>query len=182
LIGRLRGGFQFDELEQLVNALGRPRARQAENFRVEPEQFLGGEKFVVIGQLRQVADALAGDGLAHINAEQIAAPLVAGRSRAGRSWWWSCRRRSGRGSRRLRRRDFEIEAAQGDFGGLAEFAAANSTRSFSVFKMTFMFRRIICLHRTVLIQRIFKVNRSAAKKKARSNAASGLCVKLGNRR
>ena len=70
-MGRLRACFEFDQFEQLVNAFIRLGARQAENFGVKPEQLLGGEKFVIIGHLRQVADALAGDGLAHVNAEQI---------------------------------------------------------------------------------------------------------------
>ena len=70
LDGALAGVFQLDQLEQLVNAAVRLGARDAEDARVEAEQFLGGEELVVVGQLGQVADALAGDGLAHVHAEQ----------------------------------------------------------------------------------------------------------------
>src|SRR2546430_6489689 len=46
------------------------RARDAENPRIEAQEFLGSQEFVIVSQLGEVADALAGDGLAHVDAEE----------------------------------------------------------------------------------------------------------------
>ena len=129
------GGLQFNEFEQPVNAPVGFRARQAENAGVKPQQFLGGEKFVVISHLRQIADALARDGLAHVNAKQL-------RRAAGR------RHKAeqdvdGRGFARAVRpekaEDFagahlEIEPASATLVDCRNSRLVNSTRSFSVLK------------------------------------------------
>ena len=117
--------FQFNQLQQPVNALVGFAARQAEDFRIKAEQLLGGEKLVVVGQLRQVADALAGDGLADVNAEQ------AGRAAGGRDKAEQDVHRGGLAgavgaeeAEDFAGTDFEVEAVQGDLGGLAQFTAA----------------------------------------------------------
>jgi len=122
--------FEFDQLEQLVNAFIRLGARQAENFGVKPEQLLGGEKFVIIGHLRQVADALAGDGLAHVNPEQIRRAASRGTKPSRTFIVVVLPAPFGRGSRRLRRLELQVKAGQGDLGGLAEFAAGKFDTEF----------------------------------------------------
>ena len=133
--GTFAGLLQFDQLEQLVNAFVRFRSRQAENARVKPEQFLGGEKFVVIGHFRQIADALAGDGLAHVNAEKIRR-AAGGRHEAEQDI-------DGRGFARAVRPEktenfadihLQIETAQGDFGGLPELTAGEFNPQFFRFQ------------------------------------------------
>ena len=119
------GGFEFHQLQQLVNAPVRLRPGDAENFRVKAQQLLGGEKFVVVGHLRQVADALAGDGLAHVNAEQ--ARPTAGRRHETEQ---DVHRGGLAGAVRAEEAedfagaDFQVEAGQRDFDRLAQFAAA----------------------------------------------------------
>jgi len=41
-----------------------------QNARIESQQFFDGEKFIVIGQLGKITDALAGDWLAGVDIEQ----------------------------------------------------------------------------------------------------------------
>src|SRR6185312_15165468 len=74
-------GISFDEpfarvlkLDQFQNKINSPFSfsiRKSKNFRVETENFFRVQKFVVVSQLRQIADALASNGLANVNAEQI---------------------------------------------------------------------------------------------------------------
>lgn len=72
--GPLPGVIEFDEFQRLINPAVRLGPGNSEKSRVKAEQFLGGEELVVVGQFRQVADALTGDWLAHARAEEEGVP------------------------------------------------------------------------------------------------------------
>src|SRR5262249_47847603 len=61
--------LQLDQLEDGIDPALRVGPRDPKEPRIEPQQFLRREKLVVIGQLRKVTEALAGDGLAHVDIE-----------------------------------------------------------------------------------------------------------------
>ncbi len=117
--------FKFDQFHQAVNALVGLAAGQPENFGVETEQFLGREKFVIVSHFRQIADALARDGLADVNPEQ-----------ARRSAGWLHKTKQDvhrRGFARAVRpeetkdfagADFEVQAGERNLRRLTHFAAA----------------------------------------------------------
>ena len=134
-MGRLRACSKFNKLEQLVNALVRFRSRQAENARIKPEQLLGSEKLVVVRHLRQIADALARNGLAHVNAKKIRR-ATGRRHKAEQDV-------DGRGFARAVRSEkaenfagihLQIETAQGDFGCLPKFTAGEFNAQFFHFQ------------------------------------------------
>jgi hypothetical protein len=70
---------QFDQFQHSINRPLRFRSGNLENAGVEPEQFLRGKELVVTSLLGEIADALAGDRLAHVHGED------AGRAAGGRN-------------------------------------------------------------------------------------------------
>ena len=73
-MSRLRVRFQLHQFEDRVNPPLPLRRREAKNARIKTEQFLRVEKLVIVGQLRQIPDALAGDRLPHIHAKNRGRP------------------------------------------------------------------------------------------------------------
>src|SRR5437867_5151946 len=67
-------GLQFHQLEQAVDAPVRLGAGEAENAGIKAQQFFRAQKFVIIGLLRQITDALARNRLADIDAEEKSGP------------------------------------------------------------------------------------------------------------
>ena len=66
--------LQLDQFEHGVDPPISLRPWQAEDARIETQQFLGTQKFVVVRQFGQVADSLARDRLADVGAKQKALP------------------------------------------------------------------------------------------------------------
>src|ERR1051325_2961503 len=70
LDGPFAGRLQLDQLEQFINAAVGLRPRDGKNARIEPQEFFGGQKFVIVGQLGQITNALTRDRFAHVDAKQ----------------------------------------------------------------------------------------------------------------
>lgn len=129
--------LEFDEAENVVDAFFQFRRGDPEDFSVEAQQLLGGEKFVIVGQLGQVADALAGDGFANVDAEEFGR-AAGGADEAEEDVHGGrlARAVGAEEAENLAAADREVEAVDGDFdAGVGVLAAAYSTRRSVIFKM-----------------------------------------------
>lgn len=115
---------QLNEFQHGVDARLGFRPGNTEDARVEAEQFLGGEEFVVVGLLRQIADALAGDGFAHVHAKDTGG-AAGGRHEAQQDVHRGSLPRAvgAEEAEDFALADTESQTVDRDFGGFAEVAA-----------------------------------------------------------
>src|SRR5258708_2950053 len=62
---------QFHQFDQLIDSVVQNTAFDSEDATIEPQDFLDGEKLVVVSQFGQVTDALASDRFAYVHTKQI---------------------------------------------------------------------------------------------------------------